>query len=75
MLTRGVISLVMGIILVIKPDFLKRPFGEKTFVNPEAVPTNSYIKLMRGLGIVAIVVGVLVILKEFNIVNVFKFPH
>jgi hypothetical protein len=75
MLTRAVISVMVGILLVIKPDALKKPFGEKTFINPEAAPTKSYIRLMRGLGIVAIIVGVLVILKEINIVNVFKVPH
>ncbi len=64
MLVKGIICLMAGILVVIKPDIFKKSFGEKTFINPEAAPTKSYIRLMRGVGIVAIVVGVWVILKN-----------
>jgi hypothetical protein len=67
MLIKGVTALMMGILLVIKPDALKKPFGEKTFINPEAAPTKSYIRLMRGVGIFAIAAGVFVILRVLKI--------
>ena len=69
MIARAVTSLMIGILLVIKPDAFKRPFGDKSYINlnPEAAPTKSYIRLMRGIGIAGIVVGVWVILRQFKI--------
>lgn len=66
MIARAVTSLMVGILLIIKPDLFKRPFGDRSTMNlnPEAAPTKSYIRLMRGIGIAGILVGVFVIAKE-----------
>jgi hypothetical protein len=75
MLVKGVTVLMVGILLIIKPDALKRPFGQKNILNPEAAPTKSYIRLMRGVGIFAILAGVSGILAELKIFNVYKIFH
>ena len=66
MLVRAVIGLMMGILVVVKPDALKRR-SAKFQLNPELTPTKSYIRLMRGTGIAVIVIAVFVILKELKI--------
>jgi hypothetical protein len=75
MLVKGVAVLMVGVLLIIKPDALKRPFGQKNILNPEAAPTKSYLRLMRGIGIFAIVAGVsgiLAVLKIFDVYKIFN---
>jgi hypothetical protein len=63
MLVKGVTILMVGILVIIKPNGFKRPFGEKDFF-------NNY-----QIGIFAIVALVFGILKELKIFNFFKIFH
>jgi len=60
---------MVGILLIIKPDALRSPFGDKSYFNrnPELAATRSYIRLMRGIGIAGIAAGVFGILRVLKI--------
>ena len=57
----GVFVLVSGIVFLVKPDIFRRGIWKRTDIAQQALSPEGYLRYMRGMGILNIVLGVAII--------------
>ena len=64
----GLIFIVFGLLYIVKPGIYRRWFWKTTDIFQQKLSPANYIKFMRGVGVVLLVLGVV-----FLILGKFKF--
>lgn len=61
----GLFVLICGIVFLLKPDIFRRWFWKRTDIAQRVLSAEAYIRYMRGMGILSIVLGIVVILLHY----------
>jgi uncharacterized protein YjeT (DUF2065 family) len=62
----GLSLIVVGVIYLVKPDIFRRWIWTKTSIAQRALSPANYLRYMRGLGIIFIIVGVVLVIRRIH---------
>jgi hypothetical protein len=58
----GLALIALGVVYLLKPDLLRRGIWRRTSIAQRTMSPQGYLKYMRGLGILWIVVGIALVI-------------
>jgi hypothetical protein len=61
----GLALIALGIVYVLKPDLFRRGIWTRTSVAQRTMSPEGYLKYMRGMGVLWIVVGVALLIWRY----------